>query len=189
MKGCLIWVGARSLEVVQGNLLEERVHAIVNSAPTSLVGGKGLDKEVKSAGGLRLLDACRKVGTCAVGDAVFTPGFSLKAKFVIHAVPPLYEDGTKGEAELLRKTYRHVLQIAASNSLVSLSFPALGVGSNNFPVEVAAPIAFEEIIEHLFSKSSVRTVRYLLLRPERLKPHLDALREVAQKRSLRVIDL
>ena len=94
-----------NFSVVKGNIVNMKVDAIVNAANTSLLGGEGVDGAIHSAAGTELLSCCRRIGGCKTGDAVITPGFKLDAKYIIHTVGPVWNNGLTNEAELLRQCY------------------------------------------------------------------------------------
>lgn len=136
------------IEVIQGDITTLDVDAIVNAANSGLRGGGGVDGAIHRAAGPELLAACRRFGGCPTGHAVLTPGFRLPARFVIHAVGPIWEGGGRGEPELLRRTYHAVLDIARGEpSVRSIAFPAISTGVYGFPREQAARIALEVMRE------------------------------------------
>jgi O-acetyl-ADP-ribose deacetylase (regulator of RNase III) len=127
----------------QGDITTLDVDAIVNAANSSLLGGGGVDGAIHRAAGPELLAACRLLGGCATGKAVITPGFDLPARFVIHAVGPVWQGGDAGEAGLLASAYRESLALATEHELTSIAIPAISTGIFGFPADLAAAIAVE----------------------------------------------
>jgi O-acetyl-ADP-ribose deacetylase (regulator of RNase III) len=137
-----------AIEVVQADITTLDVDAIVNAANSGLRGGGGVDGAIHRAAGPELLEACRRIGGCPTGKAVLTPGFRLPARFVIHAVGPVWQGGGRGEAQLLRRTYQSAFDVAGSEpSVRSIAFPAISTGVYAFPREQAARIALEVMRE------------------------------------------
>jgi len=133
-----------SLEVLQVDITTLGVDAIVNAANSSLRGGGGVDGAIHRAAGPELLAACRRIGGCPTGHAVLTSGFRLPARFVIHAVGPVWEGGGRGESGLLRRAYESAFDIAGGEPTIrSIAFPAISTGVYGFPREKAARIALE----------------------------------------------
>lgn len=134
------------IEVIQADITTLEVAAIVNAANSSLAGGGGVDGAIHRAAGPGLLEACREIGTCPTGEARITRGFNLPAKYVIHAVGPVWKGGHQGEAELLRACYRNAMVLASSHACDSVAFPAISCGVYGYPVEQAARIAVDEVL-------------------------------------------
>jgi O-acetyl-ADP-ribose deacetylase len=135
---------AGPVEVLQVDIATLDVDAIVNAANGWLRGGGGVDGAIHRAAGPELLAACKRIGGCPTGQAVLTLGFRLPARFVIHAVGPIWEGGGRGEAELLRSAYHAAFDIARSEPTIrSVAFPAISTGAYGFPREQAARIALE----------------------------------------------
>lgn len=132
-----------------GDITELEVDAIVNAANTRLAGGGGVDGAIHRAAGPKLLEACKSLGGCPTGDARLTPGFNLPARHVIHAVGPVYEDGSHGERDLLASAYRRSMEIAAEQDFRSVAFSALSTGVYGYPFEEAEEIAFQTVAEQL----------------------------------------
>ena len=136
------------LEVIQADITTLDVDAIVNAANSGLRGGGGVDGAIHRAAGPELLAACRRLGGCPTGHAVLTPGFRLRARFVIHAVGPVWEGGGRGETELLRRTYQAAFDVVRGEpSVRSIAFPAISTGAYGFPREQAARTALEVMRE------------------------------------------
>lgn len=133
------------IEVWQGDLTTLAVDAVVNAANSSLLGGGGVDGAIHRAAGPELQAHCRGLGGCPTGEARLTPGFRLPARYVIHAVGPVWQGGGKGEAELLAACYRNALALAESHNLSSIAFPAISCGIYGYPAEQAAAIAVAEL--------------------------------------------
>ncbi|HTS81766.1 MAG TPA: O-acetyl-ADP-ribose deacetylase [Myxococcaceae bacterium] len=151
-----------TIEVLQVDITTLAVDAIVNAANGGLRGGGGVDGAIHRGAGPELLDACRRIGGCPTGGAVLTPGFRLPARFVIHAVGPVWSGGGDGEADLLRSAYVAAFDVARSEAAVrSIAFPAISTGVYGFPRERAARIAlrvmreraeeFDRVVAALFS--------------------------------------
>ncbi|HEY5382314.1 MAG TPA: O-acetyl-ADP-ribose deacetylase [Acidobacteriaceae bacterium] len=129
------------LKVVRGDITRLQVDAIVNAANTSLLGGGGVDGAIHRAAGPELLAACRKLDGCAAGDAKATPGFRLAAKWVFHAVGPVWNGGGHGEREKLAGCYRRSLELAREHGVKTIAFPAISTGIYRYPRRQAAKIA------------------------------------------------
>ena len=144
------------IEIIKADITEIQVDAIVNAANTSLLGGGGVDGAIHRKGGKAILDDCVKIrnkqGGCKVGEAVITTAGNLPAKFVIHTVGPVWNDGKSFEEELLKNCYLSVLELAVENNIKTIAFPGISTGIYRFPKDKAAEIAIKTVKD--FDKNS-----------------------------------
>lgn len=166
------------LELVEGDFTKEATEAIVNAANSGLRGGGGVDGAIHRAGGPQIMEECRKIGRCPTGNAVITSGGLLKARYVIHAVGPVYHGGEKGEPELLASAYQNSLKRASENSIQSISFPSLSTGAYGYPFDEAASVALKTVIEYLKLNDEIELVRFVLFGEDAYKIYESALREI-----------
>lgn len=149
------------ISVTLGDIVDQQVDAVVNAANNGLRGGGGVDGAIhRAAGWVELQQACRKIVHCETGDAVITPGFNLKAKYIIHTVGPVYAAGWVNEQgekhnerarELLASCYRRSLELAAEHQARSVAFPAISTGVYEYPVEEATDVAIMTVKDFLSS--------------------------------------
>ena len=149
------------LELVEGDITQQETEAIVNAANSSLLGGGGVDGAIHRAAGPELLAECRTLGGCPTGEARLTRGYRLKAKYVIHGVGPVYS-GSPRDAELLASVHRHALQLASEHGITSVAFPAISTGVYGYPMQEAAPVALQTVIDYLREHPEIELVRFVL---------------------------
>ena len=171
--------GGRTLTLVHGNLVHEAVNAIVNAANEHLQHGGGVAGAIVREGGEIIQQQSDRIGHVATGSAAITSAGRLRARYVIHAVGPVYHDGQHGEPALLARAYGRSLEVAAAHGATSVAFPSISTGAYRFPIAAAARIALETVVQALRRHPSITLVRFVLFSPDDLQTYADALANVA----------
>jgi O-acetyl-ADP-ribose deacetylase (regulator of RNase III) len=149
------------LVLLRGNIVDMQADALVNAANSALAGGGGVDGAIHRAGGPSIMEECRKIGGCLTGRAVATGAGKLKAKYVFHAVGPIYS-GHEQDGRLLAGAYQSCLDLAEQRHLKSIAFPSISTGIYGYPLSEAAPIALHTIVEHIKKSTGLQQVTFVL---------------------------
>lgn len=155
-------IGDKTVEIIQGDITLQDTEAIVNAANKKLTPGSGVSGAIHAAAGDELWEECKKAAGCETGQAKLTAGYNLKAKYVIHTVGPVYNQNFNKDKELLRAAYYNSLKLADEKGIKSISFPAISTGIFGYPVEDAAVIAINTIVDFLKEHEGVKAVRMVL---------------------------
>jgi O-acetyl-ADP-ribose deacetylase len=172
-------MAAERIAIVQGDITQQEVDAVVNAANSSLLGGGGVDGAIHRAGGPSILEECRRLGGCATGDAKATTAGDLPARWVIHTVGPVWQGGDAGEDELLASAHRRSLEVATELGARTVAFPAISTGVYRFPVDRAARIALQTTTESLGAHPELEQVTFVLFSAEHLRAVERALNDIA----------
>jgi O-acetyl-ADP-ribose deacetylase (regulator of RNase III) len=146
------------LEALHGDITAQTTDAVVNAANAELTRGSGVCGAIFAAAGPGLAEACTAAGHCPTGDARATPGFGLAARWIVHAVGPVWRGGAEGEPDLLASAYRRSLEVAAGLGTRSIAFPAISTGIFGYPLEPATAIAVATCRE---APSPIDLVRFI----------------------------
>ncbi len=160
-----IRIGSTALTLVQGDITQQEVDAIVNAANSSLMGGGGVDGAIHRAGGPQILEECKvyvaQHGQLPTGEAMITSGGRMKAKYVIHTVGPVWHGGGNREEELLSNAYHNSLKVAVENGIKTIAFPSISTGIYGFPIDRAAKIAVDTVKNFVGKNRSLTEVRFV----------------------------
>ncbi|GAB4132525.1 O-acetyl-ADP-ribose deacetylase [Thermopirellula anaerolimosa] len=157
-------IGDCVVELVQGDITDQATDAVVNAANSRLAGGGGVDGAIHRRGGPQIMEETRRLypDGCPTGSAVISSAGNLSARYVIHAVGPVYSGGKSQEAELLASAYRRSLELAMEHNCRSVAFPALSAGAYGYPLPQAAAIAVKTVGEFLREHGGPKLVRFVL---------------------------
>ncbi len=174
----MISIISGKIAVIEGDITQQPVDAIVNAANSSLLGGGGVDGAIHRVAGSGLLEECRRLNGCKTGDAKITKGYNLPANWVIHTVGPVWQDGNHGEDELLASCYRRCLELAEQQGIRTLAFPAISTGVYRFPPDRAARIAVTEVKMFLESHTSLEQVIFVCFSRQSYDGYVTAVKEI-----------
>lgn len=167
-----------TIALIEGDITQQKVDAIVNAANSSLLGGGGVDGAIHKAAGPELLKECRQLNGCATGDAKITRGYNLSAEWIIHTVGPIWRGGDQGEDQLLAKCYRSCLSLAELYEIRTIAFPAISTGIYRFPIERAANIAVTEAKTFLERTTSVEQVIFVSFGKSTYEAYVNAIKKL-----------
>lgn len=169
------------IDLQQGDITQQTTDAIVNAANSALAGGGGVDGAIhRAAGATELLAATRAIGRCPTGEAVITPGFKLKARYIIHAVGPVYRADNPESPRLLASAYRRSLEVAAAQGdISSIAFPAISTGVYGYPMAAAALIAITTLADYAAQNLNFSLMRLVLFNTSAFEAFAGALAEYA----------
>ncbi len=171
--------GGATVDLIRADITTLEADAIVNAANAALAGGSGVDGAIHRAGGAQIALECRRIGGCATGSAVITGAGKLRARYVIHAVAPIYR-GDPGDPIALRGAYEASLELGRAHALAHLAFPSLGTGAYGYPVGEAAAIALAAVRGHLLGETTISRVTFALFSERDVAAYAAALEALAR---------
>jgi O-acetyl-ADP-ribose deacetylase len=168
------------IELVLGDITEQETDAVVNAANKQLAPGGGVAGAIHQAAGPQLWEYTRTLGGCETGEAVITYGFNIKAKYIIHTVGPVWT-GSPQDPVLLRSCYIESLKLASSHDVKTVSFPAISTGIFGYPIDEAAKISLQAVMEYLTEHAEIERVRFVLFAQPDLDAYSKALNEMSRQ--------
>lgn len=170
------------IEVIHADITTLKVDAIVNAANPTLLGGGGVDGAIHRAAGPDLLEECKKLGGCNVGQAKITKGYRLPAKYVIHTVGPVWCGGGHGEREALASCYRMCLKLSVDYGIKTIAFPAISTGAYGYPIEEATHVAISETLSFLKTNDQIEKVIFCCFSIRDFQVYQATLRKLLRER-------
>ena len=157
-------IHGQTLELLEGNIIDQEVDALVNAANSRLAGGGGVDGAIHHRGGPSIMQETDRLypDGCPTGSAVISTAGRLPAKYVLHAVGPVWAGGQRGEADLLASAHRRCLELAVAHDCHSIAFPAISTGVYGYPLDRAARVALRTVIEFIREHGRPGLVRFIL---------------------------
>ena len=176
-------IGACQLELVTGDITRQATDAIVNAANSRLAGGGGVDGAIHRGGGPGIMEETRRryPQGCPTGDAVVTGAGELPARYVIHAVGPVWKGGQHQEEALLASAYRRSLEVADAQQCASIAFPSLSTGAYAYPLPQAAHVALRTVADYLRQHGQPELVRFVLFDDRTYEAYADALAVIVKE--------
>ena len=166
------------IEILQGDITQLSVDAIVNAANTSLLGGGGVDGTIHRAAGPALLAECQTLGGCTTGEAKITGAYNLPAQYVIHTPGPIWRGGQNGEDRLLANSYQNSLSLTTQHPIQTIAFPSISTGIYGFPVDRACRIALKEIWGFLQHHRNLQKVTIVCFSPDVYHAYMQAFQKI-----------
>jgi O-acetyl-ADP-ribose deacetylase (regulator of RNase III) len=180
-----VTVNRTKIRLLQGDITRQATDAIVNAANSGLMGGGGVDGAIHRAGGPAIMEECRRIrdeiGRLPAGKAVITTGGNLRAKYVIHTVGPVWHGGARGEAETLASAHTESLKLAVEKGLQSVSFPAISTGAYGYPMELAAKVALQSVMDFAGKNTGIKEINFVLFDSPTYQVFADVFKELSPK--------
>lgn len=158
----------------EGDISNEKVHAIVNAANNSLLGGGGVDGAIHRKGGRSILEQCKKIGGCPTGEARITTAGDLDANYVIHTVGPIYIEGDPQVKKLLYNAYYNSLKLANEYDIETISFPSISTGAYGYPIKDAVEVVVSVLKAYLDKDEKLEGINFVLFSREDYQVYFNA---------------